>query len=226
VDKRAVLLGGLLGRVDLIEAAFAADRFACGELGALVLELRFLLGLPFLLASLALGSLLGQVPLDGGWRDALGEFAEHLRSREHLRLVDALRSAFGSPDVSASRCATSKRSTTASAASGVQGAHEGGERLLLVLLLGLRAARVADGHFALFVLGGRLLDAQPFDPKVVSSILTRPIAPERTRPRTDVPVPPRQGPWKRVVAGRAEGDRSRAPIPVAVHHDGRPILRE
>src|SRR3954453_13944570 len=87
VDERAVLLDGLLGRVDLAETAFAADRFACDELGSLLLEPPFLLGLPFLLAPLALDLLLGEVPLDRGRRDALGELAEHLGACEHLRLV-------------------------------------------------------------------------------------------------------------------------------------------
>lgn len=43
-----------------------------------------------LLAALALGLLLGQVLLDGGRRDPLGELGEHLRPGELLRLVDAL----------------------------------------------------------------------------------------------------------------------------------------
>src|SRR4051794_26709536 len=87
VDERAVLLGGLLGRFDLAEAALAADRLPCCELRALLLEPRLLLGLALLLAALAFGLL---VALDRGRRDPLRELAEHLRPGEHMRLVDAL----------------------------------------------------------------------------------------------------------------------------------------
>ena len=43
-------------------------------------------------------------------------------------------------------------------------ALERAERLLVGLLLGLRAARVADGHLALLVRRGWLLDAEPVGP--------------------------------------------------------------
>ena len=77
----AVLLGGVVGRLDHAKAAFAADRFACGELRALLLEPRRLFVSPCLLASLALGLLLGQVLLDRGRRDPLGELARAPSSR-------------------------------------------------------------------------------------------------------------------------------------------------
>jgi hypothetical protein len=68
VDERAVLLYGLLGRVDLAEAALATDWLSCCELRALLADSGFLLGSPGLLAALALGFLLGEVALDRGWR--------------------------------------------------------------------------------------------------------------------------------------------------------------
>ena len=119
MDERSVLLGGLLGRFDLASStrnglASPAASFARCSLSLLPARRGLLL------AALALGFLLGQVALDRRRRDPARELVEHPRPGQYLRLVDALPVGSGSPDVSASRCATSSRSTTASAASGVR----------------------------------------------------------------------------------------------------------
>jgi hypothetical protein len=120
VREAVVLLGCVVGRCDWLEAVGAADGVAGRELGPSLGELRGLLVAPGLLAALALGLLLGPVLLDRGRGDPLGELGEHLRSRELLRLVDALPVRAGRPSVSTSRCASNRRRTTASASSGVR----------------------------------------------------------------------------------------------------------
>src|SRR4051812_26284369 len=62
----------VVGRFDHAEAAFAADRFACCELRALLLKLRRLFVPPGLLAPLPLSLLGSGVLLDRGRRDTLG----------------------------------------------------------------------------------------------------------------------------------------------------------
>jgi hypothetical protein len=103
VDEAAFLLRGFFGRLDHGEAAFAADRFACGELRALLLEPSRLFVAPCLLALFPLGLLCGVVLLDRGRGHPLGELREDGGAGQFLRLVDVITGLTGASVIEGSK---------------------------------------------------------------------------------------------------------------------------
>ena len=174
VDEGSVLLDGFVGGLDHAEAAFAADRFACGELRALLRDPRRLLVLPGLLAlARARPPAAARCCLTEGGATRSASLPSTFEPVSSLRLVDALpvgvRESGGVDEPLRDEQAQDDRERGL----GRPRAHERGERRLVGLLLGLRAARVADGHLALLVRRRRLLDAEPVRPRRRLAVVQR-----------------------------------------------------
>ena len=131
---------------------------------ALLFEPRGLLLAAGLLAPLALGLLLGECCLTegGATRGRACRAPSSPPARAARRCPAGRRSEARRCPRAAARRAGAGRRRARPRASGRASARRA--RLLVQLLLGLRAARVVDGHLALLVGGRRLLDAEPVRP--------------------------------------------------------------
>ena len=136
-------------------------------------SLAVLLLAPRLLALLSLGVLRGQVLLDRGRGDPASELVERGRRGQLPRLVDALAVGVGQAGSVDEPLSDEQAQDDRERVLGSAGASERVGRLGVELPLGLRAARVADGHLALLVRRRGLLDAEPVRPRRRLAVLVQ-----------------------------------------------------
>lgn len=153
--------------------------------------------------------------LDRGRGYSAGEFVYDLGAGQLLRLVDSLPVGVGKAVGVGEPLREQQPQDDGESRLGRACAQQRGGRLLVELLLGLRSARVADGHLALLVRRRRLLDAEPLCPRRSLPVVSKHERAEQLhRVGVDLRLPPREGRAQVEIAGASGDARLVLPLPL------------